>query len=101
MNALIAALVCLVSISGSIASEGDVAYGAYLAAECVSCHRSGADADGPIPLIEGWDEAAFVAVMQSFRRRARDNVTMQTIAAALDDEQLAALAAYFAAQKTE
>tara|TARA_R110000868_G_scaffold27064_7_gene103425 strand:- start:138 stop:443 length:306 start_codon:yes stop_codon:yes gene_type:complete len=101
MNALIAALVSFISVSGSIASEGDVEYGAYLAAECASCHRSGAAADEPIPSIEGWDEATFVTVMQSFRRKERDNVAMQTIAAALDDEQMAALAAYFAARYTD
>ena len=81
MNALIAALVSLISVSGNIASEGDV--------------------DEPIPSIEGWDEATFVTVMQSFRRKERDNVAMQTIAAALDDEQMAALAAYFAARYTD
>ena len=96
MNALIAALVSLISVSGNIASEGDVEYGA-----CASCHRSGAAADEPIPSIEGWDEATFVTVMQSFRRKERDNVAMQTIAAALDDEQMAALAAYFAARYTD
>lgn len=74
---------------------GDPAYGEYLSGECVSCHqKSGAD-DG-IPPIIGWDELSFVAVMQSYKKGDRDNEVMRNVAKSLDQEQIEALAAYFA-----
>jgi len=80
---------------GSAASAGDAAYGEYLSGECVACHqKSGAD-DG-IPSIVGWDEISFVAVMLSYKQGGRENEVMQTVAKSLDQEQIEALAAYFA-----
>eukprot|EP01025_Chloroclados_australasicus_P067157 TRINITY_DN92863_c0_g1_i1.p3 TRINITY_DN92863_c0_g1~~TRINITY_DN92863_c0_g1_i1.p3 ORF type:complete len:103 (-),score=16.36 TRINITY_DN92863_c0_g1_i1:17-325(-) len=77
------------------AAAGDVAYGEYLSAECVTCHQiSGADQG--IPPIIGWDADAFVAVMSSYQQKEREHPVMQTIAGRLDDEQIASLAAYFA-----
>lgn len=84
---------------GSTAFGGDVEYGAYLSAECVTCHEAGAKTSEKIPSIEGWDEASFVAVMQSIRAKERSSEVMETIAASLDDEQIEALAAYFATLK--
>lgn len=76
-------------------AEGDIEYGAYLAAECVTCHQA-TDEDKGIPAITGWDGESFVAVLQSYKSKERDNLAMQTIAGRLDAEQMAALAAYFA-----
>ena len=82
--------------SGALA--GDPAYGEYLSGECVACHqKSGAD-DG-IPSIVGWDEISFVAVMLSYKQGGRDNEVMQNVAKSLDQEQIEALAAYFATFK--
>jgi cytochrome c len=78
-----------------LALEGDFEYGEYLAAECTTCHRRDGGDDG-IPAITGWPESGFVAVMHAYRARVRPNVTMQTISARLGDEEIAALAAYFA-----
>lgn len=88
------------AISGH-AYGGDVEYGAYLAAECVTCHQAGVQTTDKIPSIEGWDEASFVAVMKSIRAKERDSEVMETIASSLDDEQIDALAAYFATLKTK
>ncbi len=95
-------LKCLivVVVSGS-AVAGDVEYGAYLASECAACHRGGSDDERQIPSIRGMAEETFIAVMEAYRSRQLDNVAMQTIAGGLDDEQLAALAAYFATLPTE
>ena len=72
-----------------------IAFGQYLSGECVTCHQVSGAAKG-IPAIIGWPEDGFVAVMQSYKTKARDNPVMQTIAARLSDEEMAALAAYFA-----
>lgn len=78
-----------------LAIEGEADWGEFLAAECATCHRRDGSADG-IPAITGWDTRSFVTVMHAYRERVRPNPTMQTIAARLSDEEIAALAAYFA-----
>lgn len=78
-----------------LAIVGDADYGAYLAAECLTCHqRSGAN-DG-IPAIIGWPTQDFVLAMHAYRQGLRPHPVMQMMAQRLDDEQIAALAAYFA-----
>ena len=76
------------------ASASDIAFGEYLAGECATCHRR-AGAAGGIPAITGWPRGSFIAVLNSYRSRERDNVVMQTIAGRLTDDEMAALAAYF------
>lgn len=88
----VAAVATLVATSAF--AEGDVEYGEYLSSECVACHSVRGDDKG-IPSIVGWDPEAFVAVMKSYQLKERLNPTMQVIAGSLDDEQTAALAAYF------
>lgn len=80
------------------ASDDKIAFGEYLASECVTCHQlSGADSG--IPAIIGWDEESFIAVLNSYKNKARDNQVMQMVTATLTDEEIAALAAYFATIK--
>lgn len=82
------------------AKADDIEYGEYLSSECVTCHEAGAETTEKIPSIEGWDKASFVAVMKSIRAKEQESKVMQTIAASLDDEQINALAAYFATLKS-
>lgn len=79
-------------------AAGDVAFGEYLAGECVTCHRKDG-ADKGIPPIVGWPEDQFVAVLNSYKAKDRDNAVMQTIAGKLSVEEIDALAAYFATLK--
>lgn len=88
-------------VVGNAAWAGDVEYGAYLAAECSSCHQSGGNEETQIPTIAGMEEESFIAVMQAYKSKQLENVAMQTIASGLDDEQLAALAAYLATLPSE
>ena len=90
----VAAVLSVVPVAPVVA--GDVAYGEYLAAECVTCHQRSGNAHG-IPSIVGWPADQFQAVLNSYRWKERDNPIMQTIAARLSDEDIAALAAYFEA----
>ena len=76
----------------------DVALGRYLAAECVACHPRDNRTSG-IPAIVGWPPDQFVAALRSYKTRERANPVMQNVAASLTEEQMAALAAYFAALK--
>jgi len=81
-----------------MAMAGDPAYGAYLAGECVACHRADG-ADAGIPSITGWAEADFKRALHAFRVKARPNRSMQLVAGALSDAEIAALAAWFGAAK--
>lgn len=92
---------CLFTMSGMAEGKkikGDPAYGEYLSAECVTCHQISGKYDG-IPPIVGWEPQRFWDVMREYQKKERDNKVMQTIAKSLDDEQLAALAVYFASIK--
>ncbi len=75
--------------------KGDMEYGQYLAAECVTCH-SATGKDKGIPPITGWDAEGFVSVMNAYKTKDLENQAMQLIAARLDEEQMASLALYFA-----
>ena len=78
-----------------LALVGDVEFGEYLAQECLTCHqRSGSDAG--IPAITGWPEEDFVIAMHAYRRGLRPHQVMQMMAQRLADDEIAALAAYFA-----
>jgi cytochrome c len=76
----------------------DVAFGEYLAGECVTCHRKDGQDKG-IPSIIGWPTDQFVAVLQSYKMKDRPNQVMQTITAGLGDPEMHALAAYYASLK--
>lgn len=74
--------------------SGDTAYGEYLSGECTTCHQaSGAD-DG-IPGIVGRPVQDFVIAMHHYRNGTRDHPVMGMVASRLNDEEIAALAAYF------
>ena len=72
----------------------DLAYGEYLAGECTACH---ADEGSAIPALFGMDSEYFIEAMQEYSSGLRDNPTMQTVARSLGQEELEALAAWFAA----
>ncbi len=78
-------------------AAGDRALAEYLAAECTGCHQLSGRGSGGIPPIIGWPEEQFVAALDAYGRKQRDNPTMQTIAARLSRDEMTALAAYFGA----
>lgn len=76
------------------AGQADLELGAYLSAECVTCHRINAETEG-IPRINGMDPEHFVVAMQAYKQKDRAHPIMQMMAARLNDDEIAALAAYF------
>jgi cytochrome c553 len=74
------------------------AYGAHLARECAACHRLDGTDNG-IPSIVGWDEDQFTTALKFYQQGLRDNPAMVSVAKSLDEEQLRALAVYFASIK--
>lgn len=81
-------------IAAILAIEGDVAYGEYLSSECTACHRNAGGED--IPSIAGLAPSVFIMGLTTYRTGEREHQVMNMVAARLGDEEIAALAAYFA-----
>ncbi len=64
-------------------------------AKCTTCHQSDGS-DSGIPSIIYWPEEDFVVAMHAYKRELRPHPVMQMIAGRLSNEEIAALAAYFA-----
>ena len=84
----------LVATSGQ-AETADPEYGQFLSGECTTCHQENGG-DAGIPSIVNWPEQDFVAAMHDYKNKDRSHPIMQVIAGRLRDEEIAALAAYFA-----
>ena len=82
----------------SLAAAGDDAkiksYGRHLAQECTGCHRLDG-VDNGIPSIIGWDAERFIVTLKFYQTGERPNPVMVSVAKSLDEDQLAALAAYY------
>ncbi len=78
-----------------LAIVGDTDYGEYLASECKTCHQQDGSDKG-IPAITNWPTEDFVVAMHAYKRQIRPHPVMQMMASRLSDEEIAALAAYFA-----
>lgn len=70
-------------------------YGRHLAQECASCHRIDGTDNG-IPSITGWPADKFVATVKFYQEGARANPVMVSVAKSLNEQQLEALATFFA-----
>ena len=81
-----------------LAIKGDPDYGEYLASECRTCHQADGSDQG-IPSVTGWPEEDFVIAMHAYKQKLRPHPVMQMMASRLNDEEIAALAAYFATLK--
>ena len=80
------------------AQKADLEFGRYLATECLTCHRSGAEG-AAIPNIFGLQEATFAALLKAYRDKQLPNPVMQTVAGRLNDDEISALAHFFAVTK--
>ena len=92
---------CVASVAAGQATDAhtaDIELGRYLSSECMTCHGT-AKADSTIPNIIGLGQTHFVEVIRAYRAKALPNPVMQTIASRLKDEEIAALALYFATAK--
>lgn len=74
---------------------GDPEYGEYLSSECTTCHQRDGSNQG-IPSVTGWPEEDFIVAMHAYKQKIRPHPVMQSYAGRLTDEEIAALAAYFA-----
>ncbi|MBV8323232.1 MAG: cytochrome c4 [Hyphomicrobiales bacterium] len=79
---------------------GSVQHGATVAANCTGCHGpNGVSAAPMFPTLAGMDAAVIYKQLDDFRSGKRDGGVMNANAAALNPEDLANVAAFFAGQK--
>jgi sulfide dehydrogenase cytochrome subunit len=77
-----------------------IAPGARIAASCTGCHgTNGATQGNTLPPLAGQQKEALLAAMKAFKAGSRPATIMSQIAKGYTDEQLEALASYFAAQR--
>lgn len=69
-----------------------------LAASCAACHGTNGNSVGGTPVLAGLDAAHFKLQMKSFRTGERASTVMHRHAKGLTEDEIDALATYFAAQ---
>ena len=80
-------------------AAGDLAAGEKLAAKCSGCHGKAGEGKGKNPPIAGMDAAAHVKALQDYKSGALDNKSMKRAVEKLSDQDMADIAAYYAAMK--
>ena len=83
----------------ALAQGGDPNLGRNLAAACSNCHGTNGMSQQGMPSLAGQQRAYLAQQMQDFRAGKRTATIMHQIAKGYTDEQIDALAAYFAAQR--
>jgi cytochrome c553 len=96
MSRVVAAAIGLFSIAAALAASAEPPAGA---AACSGCHPASPRVASPVPRLAGLDRAAIVKAMQDFRSGARAATVMDRIAKGFTDEEIQAIAAWFAAQR--
>ncbi|WP_114391217.1 c-type cytochrome [Notoacmeibacter marinus] len=86
-----------IAIAGVGEVTADLDYGEYLAGECVSCHAVDGPKQAQIPAIAGRNREALIRAMVEYRTGFRKNKVMQTVMTTKGNEEIAALAAWYAA----
>ena len=99
-NFVFYAVFVVIGFSGQNAIAGDAGAGVYHAKGCVGCH--GVSGKKPIaanyPVIGGKPADFISAELSKFRSGERKDPTMNAMAGALSDADIANLAAYLASQ---
>jgi cytochrome c553 len=91
----LAAAIGMASIAAAVASAEPPAG----AAACSGCHPASPRVASPVPRLTGVDQAAIVRALLEFRSGQRPATVMDRIAKGFTDEEIQALAAWFATQQ--
>lgn len=90
----------LFALAGNTAqAAGDAAAGASKAGTCAACHGMDGNSVNPLwPSLAGQNEAYLVNTLNAFKNGTRTDLLMSAQAAVLTEQDIADLAAHFAAQ---
>ena len=98
---IIAALFAMLMAAGAVQAGGDAANGEALSEDCAGCHGDDGKGDDETPALAGMDKAAHVAALKGYASGEREDESgmMADYAADLSEQDMADLAAYYAALK--
>ena len=96
MPRVVAAAIGALSIAVAVVASAEPPAGAV---SCSGCHPASAKETSPVSRLAGQDRAAIVRAMQDFRSGQRAGTVMDRIAKGFTDDEIQALADWFAAQK--
>ena len=83
----------------ALVSAGDASRGEQLAYGCAACHGNAGMSKSPdFPHLAGQDPRYLFKQLSDFRDKTRTNPVMNGIAAGMTDQEMADIAAYYAAQ---
>lgn len=89
----------MMCFAGFVLAEGNSAAGEEKSAECASCHGEGGHGVVPLfPKLAGLSSAYISKQLIDFKSGQRKDPTMEGLAAALTDDEIANLATYYAEQ---
>jgi sulfide dehydrogenase cytochrome subunit len=101
----LAALICLpgVALAQAAAQPGaaEMRAAGYLAANCANCHGTAGRNAGSLPSLAGMSASGLAKGMRDFRDGKRKATIMHQLAKGYTDEQIDAMAMYFAAQSAK
>jgi cytochrome c553 len=80
-------------------AAGDPAAGKAKAAVCAACHGANGQGVPPNPALVGKSEDDMLQAMKDYKSGKRANAVMKGMTAALSDQDMANLAAYYASLK--
>jgi cytochrome subunit of sulfide dehydrogenase len=91
-HVLVAAAVACLGITRACAADAPAG-----AASCTGCHAEKPNVNTPVPRLAGHDAGAMIAAMQAYRSGLRPATVMDRIAKGFSDDEMQAIAAWFAA----
>ena len=95
-----ACLILFACFAATATAGGDYDLGKEKSQTCVSCHgETGMSVSPQYPHLAGQYEDYLVQSLKDYRDGTRDNAIMKGFAAALSDQDIEDLAAYFSAQE--
>jgi cytochrome c553 len=99
MKSIFLTLITILLFSASSAMAADVAAGKAKSAICAACHGATGHSVNPLwPNLAGQKEMYLAKQIKAFRDGVRKDPMMAPMVASLSDDDIANLAAYFAAQ---
>lgn len=98
---LVVAAAAALGAAYAAAQGGDPNLGRNLAATCANCHGTGGVSVGEVESLAGKPKEELVRKMQEFKRGTKPATVMTQLAKGYTDDQIDAVAAWFAAQKAK
>jgi cytochrome c553 len=92
-------IVASLGIVGAAQAAGNADAGKAKSATCVGCHGATGQGVAPNPAIAGKPEAQLVQALKDYKSGAKPNPVKRGITAALSDQDMEDLAAYYSSLK--